>query len=469
MLVNQAFKFELDPSNVTRSKLSSHCGASRRSYNWGLALVRTHSADRQKVRQACYAELLTDEQTDEILKSYPVPWTLPALRKEWNRQKHEVAPWWAENSKEAYSSGFDALERALKGYFNTRSGQWGGERGFPRFKKRSASKSCRFTTGVIKIKDTHHIQLPRIGVIRTKEETTALLTRLSTGDARILSATISETAGRWFVSYGCEVSRKDLPAKHPLEVVGVDLGVKTLATLSTGAVIESPKPLNRYTRKMSRLQREMSRRHRGSGRHKRTCRKVARVHQQVANARKDATHKLTTALTSTYGTVVIEDLNVVGMTAKPKPVQRPDGSYAQNGRRRKAGLNRAIADASFGEIRRQIEYKAKWRGGQVIVVDRFYPSSKTCSSCGAAKAKLSLAERTYSCDACGLVIDRDLNAALNLAAYGRQVVAGSGPETGNARGGEHPRRRLTKSPVKREDGTGQPGKTATALSQGRAA
>ena len=177
---------------------------------------------------------------------------------------------------------------------------------------------------------------------------------------------------------------------------------------------------------------------------------------------------LTTDLATSYGTVVVEDLNVSGMTAKPKP--RPDGQggFSHNGRRQKAGLNKSVLDAAPYEFSRQLTYKLTWRCGTLAVADRFFPSSKTCSSCGSVKAKLSLATRLYRCDDCGLEIDRDLNAALNLAAYGRHHVAGSGPETQNARGGGHPRLR-PKPPLKREDGTGLPGRTVTASSQGEAA
>jgi putative transposase len=196
---------------------------------------------------------------------------------------------------------------------------------------------------------------------------------------------------------------------------------------------------------------------------------LARTHARVANARRDALHKLTTDLASTYGTVVIEDLNVSGMTATPKPKPDPERprAFAHNGRRAKAGLNRAVRDVAPGEFRRQLTYKLAWRGGTLVVADRFFASSKTCSSCGETKTKLFLATRTYRCE-CGLEIDRDLNAALNLAAYGRRVVAGSGPETENARGGGH-RRPGPKPPVKREDGTVSAGKSVTASSQHEAA
>jgi putative transposase len=149
---------------------------------------------------------------------------------------------------------------------------------------------------------------------------------------------------------------------------------------------------------------------------------LARTHAKAAAARRDGLHKLTTRLATTYATIVVEDLNVAGMTARAKGC----------GRRAKAGLNRAILDASPGELRRQLAYKASWYGSTLVVADRWYPSSKTCSACGTAKAKLSLAERTYRCD-CGLVLDRDLNAARNLAGL-VEAVTGTASGAGTGRG-----------------------------------
>jgi IS605 OrfB family transposase len=166
----------------------------------------------------------------------------------------------------------------------------------------------------------------------------------------------------------------------------------------------------------------------------------------AADQRKDAIHKLTTRLARKYGTVVVEDLFVAGMV-------------------RNHCLARHVADASFGQIRRQLEYKTTWNGGRTIVVDRWFPSSKTCSGCGAVKAKLALSQRKYVCMMCGLVLDRDANAARNLAALGEALVAGSGPETVNGRGG----RGVLALPVKRQPGTAQAGNTGTALPQGRTA
>ncbi|HUZ21028.1 MAG TPA: IS607 family element RNA-guided endonuclease TnpB [Acidimicrobiales bacterium] len=474
MLVHQAFRFELDPNNRTRAALSSHAGASRFAYNWGLALVKARLEQREQVRRAALRELLPDGDVERLARTIDVPWNLPALRKEWNREKAETAPWWVANSKEAYSSGLDALARALEGWSKSRAGARAGTVGFPRFKKKRVRKSCRFTTGAIRVRDDRHVQLPRVGVVRVKEQTGKLRELLDTGRARICSATVSEQTGRWFVSFTCELERTDAPARLPDAVVGVDLGVKVLAALSTGELVANPKVLGRYERKMARLSREQSRRQKGSKRRRQTRAKLARCHARVANTRRDALHKLTSALASNYGTVVVEDLNVAGMTAAPKPRPEADGGHAHNGRRAKAGLNRAVLDVSPAELRRQLTYKLAWRGGTLVVADRFFPSSKTCSSCRETKTKLSLATRTYRCEHCGLETDRDLNAALNLAAYGRRVleeshhVAGSGPETVNARGGGHPRH-LPKPPVKREDGTARADKAVTASSQGEAA
>jgi putative transposase len=254
-----------------------------------------------------------------------VPWSLPALRRAWNQAKAEVAPWWGENSKEAYNSGLDGLARALDGWSKSRRGQRKGRRvGFPRFHKRGSRRSWRVTTGAFGVVDDHHVRLPRVGVIRTKEPTAKLMAAVGAGTARVLSATIVERAGRWYVSFGCEVERPDAVAARPGEVVGVDVGIKSLAVLSTGEVVPSPKHLSKWARRQGRLQAECARR-RGpakgraaSKRWKRSKARLAATHAKVAAARSNGLHKLTTTLATTYGTVVVEDLAVAGMTATAK-------------------------------------------------------------------------------------------------------------------------------------------------------
>jgi putative transposase len=356
-------------------------------------------------------------------------WSLYAMRKEWNHAKEQVAPWWAECSKEAYNTGLDQLARALKNWSESAKGERKGRRvGFPRFKsRRRHTPSVRFTTGVIRLEDDRrHVRLPRLGTIKTHESTRKLQRRIADGRARILSVTVRAEAGRWFASFTVEVQRTIRAPARPDAVVGVDLGVKALAVFSDGRPpVENPKHYDTARRKLARLSRRVSRR---QGPDRRTGRQASnrwrkanaarnRVHHRTVNLRRDAIHKLTTGLAREYGSIVVEDLNVAGMVKNRR-------------------LARAVSDAGFGQIRRQLTYKTTWNGGTLIVADRWYPSSKTCSRCGVVKTKLRLSERTYTCTTCGLAPDRDENAARNLASLVKRVVAGSGPETQNGRGAD---------------------------------
>jgi putative transposase len=413
--VTQAYRFALDPTPRQQRTLASHAGAARLAYNWGLYLVQ---------------ERLEQRRAGEDVE---VPWTLPALRREWNRAKHEVAPWWAENSKEAYSSGLDGLARALKNWADSRAGRRKGRPvRFPHRKRKGRCRdACRFTTGAIKVlPDRKHVRLPRIGILKTHESTRKLARRLEHGTARILAATITRTADRWFVSFTVEVQRTT-PASHGHDtVVGVDVGVRHLATLSAETIIPNPRALERSLRKLRRLNRQLARRKPSSKRRRQTRRRLARVHARAANLRRDALHKLTTTLATQHATVVVEQLNLAGLV--------------QN-----RHLARALADTGLAEMRRQLTYKTSWYGSQLVVADRFYPSSKTCSACGWVKAKLTVAERTFSCDTCGLFLDRDLNAARNLAKLAEHV-AQSGWETQNARGADRKTQPAGQVATKRE-------------------
>jgi putative transposase len=415
--VIQAYRFALDPTPRQRRALASHCGAARVAYNWGLKLVDARLQQRR-----------AGEDVE-------VPWTLPALRREWNRTKDQVAPWWAENSKEAYSSGLDGLARALKNWTDSSAGRRKGRPvGFPRGKRKGRSRdACRFTTGPLRVEaDRKHITLPRIGALKTHESTRKLARRLEQGTARILAATITRTADRWYVSFTVEIQRA-IPASNGHDtIVGVDAGVRHLATLSTGATISNPRALEHALGKLRRLNRQLARRERDSKRRRVTRRKLARVHARAVNLRRDALHKLTITLATEHGSIVIEQLNLAGMV-------------------RNRRLARSLSDAGLAELRRQLAYKTAWYGSRLIIADRFYPSSKTCSACGWVKAKLTLAEHTFACEACGLRIDRDLNAARNLAKL-LDHVARSGRETQNARGADVRPGRAGLTASKREAG-----------------
>ncbi|MFF3892754.1 RNA-guided endonuclease TnpB family protein [Streptomyces sp. NPDC001812] len=282
--------------------------------------------------------------------------------------------------------------------------------------KRKARLTCRFTTGTIRIEpDGRHITLPRIGRVRLHEDVSRLRALLDTGQMRILSATARLHRGRWFVSFQVEEKHQLVKVARPNTAVGIDLGIKTLAVLadSDGVLGEEPNPrhLERAQRQLRRAVRVVSRRQgpdrrtgqRASKRWEKANRARNKIHHRVANLREDTLHKMTTRFAREYGTIVVEDLNVAGM-----------------GRNRR--LSRRVADAAFGEIRRQLTYKTRRRGTRLVVADRWYPSSKTCSRCGVVKAKLPLGTRVFVCENCGLVIDRDANAGHNLAALAARTT-----------------------------------------------
>ncbi len=430
MRILQAYRFALDPSPRQMRAMRAHLGARRFTYNWALALVK--------------ARLEAQARGDDV----EVPYTLPALRREWNRAKDTDAPWWREHSKEAYSSGLDALARGLRAFFDSRKGRRRGRRvGFPVFRKKGRPRqSVRFTTGAIAVADRTRIILPRLGRIRTHESTTALAERIAAGTARILTATLSCEDDRWFVSFTCEVDRARGCPAGPTSVVGVDAGVRHLAVLSTGEAVPNPRPLHGALRRIARLHRTMSRRTRGSGRWQQTRRQLARAYRRAACIRADAMHKLTTKLARTHSTIVVERLHVAGMMRNHR-------------------LARAIADAGLGALRRQLRYKSQWYGARLIEADTFFPSSKLCSRCGTAKATLPLSERVFRCEHCGAVVDRDLNAAANLAAL-VAVAAGSGPEALHARGRDVRLDVVEQSRRNCEAGSGWPHQTGALMPQG---
>src|SRR5574340_1133006 len=235
------------------------------------------------------------------------------------------------------------------------------------------------------------------------------------------------------------------PAR-PTSVVGVDAGIHHLVVLSTGEAVPNPRPLHGALRRIARLHRTMARRTLGSGRWQRTRRQLARAYRHAACIRADAMHKLTSKLARTYGTIVVERLHVAGML-------------------RNRCLARAIADAGLGALRRQLRYKCQWHGSRLIEADTFFPSSKLCSRCGTAKATLALSERVFRCEHCGAVVDRDLNAAVNLAAL-VAAAAGSGPEALDARGRDVRLAACEQSRRSREAGSGWPHQTGALLPQG---
>lgn len=258
----------------------------------------------------------------------------------------------------------------------------------------------------------------------------------------IKSFTVSQVADRWYVSFLVETT---VPAPKPTRkqgnagAVGVDLGVKYMAALSdtnapkrfspdsgvnftngTSPTVENPRWLKRTEKRITKLQQKIARQVKGSNRRKVTVRKLAKTHHLVALRRETGLHQLTKNLTTLYALIGIEDLNVTGMTASASgTIENPGKNVAQ-----KAGLNRAVLDVSFGAFRTQLEYKAAWYGSAVQVIDRYYPSSQTCSNCGERPdTKLTLSDRVYKCEHCHTEIDRDLNAAINIRREAERLYA----------------------------------------------
>ena len=384
MLINRAYRYELDPNNIQRSSLAQHTGVARFAYNWGLE----KRIDRYKNNQG------NDRFTD-AMKQHKLLISL---------KKTEFS-WMYETSKCAPQEALRDLHRAFQNFY--RGLKSAKKVGFPRFKRRGIKDSFRLN-GPIEFHE-RAIQLPRIGKIRIKEK------RKIYYSGRILSATVRRRANRWFVSVTVEENILD-PQPVRGAPVGVDLGVKTLATLSDGITFANPRALGGRLRKLRKLSKSLSRTKKGSKNRKKAKLRLAKMYLRIFNVRQDTLHKVTTYLAKSHSKVVIEDLLVSGMMKNRR-------------------LARAIADVGFYEFRRQLEYKCQWYGSDLVIVSRTFPSSKICSQCGHRKKDLSLSEREYKCEQCGLEIDRDLNAALNL-------VAVSLPETENACGEEV---RLSKS------------------------
>jgi len=361
----RAYKTELDPNNKQRTQFAQHAGVARFVYNWALA-------DRIE-------RYGNGESTNKYEQ-----------KRRFNGIKDEQFPWIRKTAYVVTQEAFENLDTAYQNFFR-RVKQGAEQKGFPKFKAR-ARTTPSFRVRGVKV-DHGRIRLPRIGWVRLKENG-----YLPIDGAKVLSATVSQRADRWFVSLQVE---EEAP-QHPRPTgkpIGIDLGIKSRAVCSNGMILDNPKALYQYEKKMARLQRELSRRNKGSQNwHKTKCR-IAKLHYRIACVRRHTSHEFTTAVIAKAkpSQIVIEDLNVRGMV-------------------KNHCLAKAVSDSAMGEIRRQLTYKADWHGTEVIEADRWYPSSKTCSECGNVKTLLRLSDRKYVCEACGAVIDRDLNAAMNLAA-----------------------------------------------------
>jgi putative transposase len=351
-----AIKTKLKLNKEQQVLMAKHAGISRFTYNWGRAAWEDLFSSGLKPNKFMLKKFFNQHVKAEY---------------KWIKEKgicQKVTEFAFENLGNAYDRFFKKL----------------GEK--PKYKKKGINDSFTINAGGKPILvGGISIKLPTIGWVKTYE---------GLPHTNCTKVTISKSADSWFISFYYEQECKPSVKEH--EIVGVDLGVKTLATLSTGVTFENPKHYRNNLKKLKKQQRSLSRKPQGSSNRFKARLKLARLHARISNLRKDTLHKLTTYLSKNHATVVIEDLNVSGMLSNHN-------------------LAGAIADCGFYEFKRQLTYKTEKFGSKLIITDRWFASSKTCSNCGCKKERLSLSERIYICDHCGLEIDRDLNAARNLS------------------------------------------------------
>jgi putative transposase len=372
-LIYRAYKTELHLNNKERSLFEQCAGLARFAYNWGL---------RQKM------------DAYEATGRRP---TYVALNRQLNALKKSDFYWMYQYPSCIPQAALQDLEQAFRNYF--RQLKAGEKAGPPRFKSRKHSPRKIRLQGAIRV-EARRIRLPRIGWIRLKERG-----YLPTKGVKILWATVSQWADRWFVSLQVQEEIPSEDATGP--IVGIDLGILTLATCSDGRRFANPHALRNELKKLARLNRELFRRRKGSRNWEKTRRKLTRLHYRIACIRREAVHQATSSIVATSTSaatrpaiIALEDLNVTGLMRSRQAAQ-------------------AIADVGMGMFREQMIYKSDWYGSQVHLVDRWFASSKQCSGCGHVKEKLSLSSRMYRCQSCGLTMDRDLNAAKNLASVAR--------------------------------------------------
>jgi putative transposase len=350
----RSHKIQLDPTVKQARYFSRAAGTARFTWNWALA------------------------KWNELYKAGNKP-KATELKKLFNSVKYDQFPWLKEIHRDAHSQPFANLQKAFVSFFKRLAKH-------PTFKKRGKSRDSFYVANDRFHLDGYRITLPVIGSVRMIEPLRF--------QGKITSAVVSREADRWFISIAVEVpfSTPIPPTGHS---VGIDVGLHTFATLSTGEKVDSPKPLKEATKRLRRASRRHSRKQKGSSNRRKASTRLAKVHRSIRNIRKDFLHKLTTKLTKTHSQIGIEDLNVKGMVKNHK-------------------LAKAISDASWFEFRRQLTYKTVLYGSKLVVHDRFYPSSKACSRCGYIVEELPLSVREWNCPECGTEHDRDINAAKNL-------------------------------------------------------
>lgn len=365
-------KIRLNPTKEQESYFQRAVGIARFVFNWGLAEWK-----RWKIEHPA--------QEHGVM----------ALKKDFNAIKAERYPWVYSVAKDVAEGAFTNLNTALNNYFSSKKGLRKGPKvGFPKFRAKKAQRqSFRLNNDKISIRG-YYMHIPRLGWVNMAETLRF--------QGKIMGAVVIQEAGHWHAAITVEIEQLE-HYEFTESLVGIDLGIKTLMVLSNGKQYENQALLRSNLTHLKRLNRRLTRRVIGSRRWFKAKEQLSNYHAKIANQRMDYLHKVTTNIARTYAVIGLENLNVSGMMKNHK-------------------LALSLSDASFGEIRRQLIYKSKWFSGQVVLIDRFFPSSRRCSACGYIKKTLTLKERIWVCPNCAKAHDRDLNAAINIAIEAQRIL-----------------------------------------------
>lgn len=362
-MTHHSYKYRICPTPCQEEILRKTIGSCRFVYNWALTKKTEAWAVQKKSLSYCSTSRGLTELKNSPDKS-----------------------WLKDVSCVCLQQSLRNLDAAFNNFFKKRTA-------YPSFKTRKNGGSARFLDNAFRIKNGEFF------LAKINEPVKVVWSRKLPSPPS--SCTISQNAsGQWFASFLCEEEIQALPPSE--KTIGIDVGIENFATLSDGRTFQSPKSIRKLRKKMARLQRRHARKQKGSKNRERARKKVARLHQRISDIRKDFLHKLSTSLIRENQAIAIEDLAVSNMLKNRR-------------------LSRLISEQGWRDFRKMLEYKAEWYGRKILVVDRFFPSSKTCSCCG-AKAELTLKDRVWSC-ACGATHNRDVNAAKNILAAGQAVSA----------------------------------------------